>query len=155
LITPDALPFEVPAILAHEWGHLAGYANESEASFVGWLTCMFGSEQSRYSGWLELIPRLIGDLPPAVRTKVSAKLAPGPRSDLQAIEQRLRRAVVPGLNEVAWAGYDRFLKANRVAGGVRSYDAVVTLLAGTSFDREWRPRLANRGGRGASAGAAR
>jgi hypothetical protein len=150
MITPDALPFELPAILSHEWGHLAGYANESEASFVGWLTCMQGGAQARYSAWLQLTPRLVAGMPPAARTKVTVKLAAGPRTDLQAIEERLRRAVVPELNAAAWAGYDRYLKANRVTGGVRSYDDVVTLIAGTSFDRRWRPRLAARGGGGGS-----
>jgi hypothetical protein len=37
---PDLLPFEKPFVAAHEWAHLAGYADESEASFVGWLTCV-------------------------------------------------------------------------------------------------------------------
>ena len=40
LVNPDLLPFERPFVAAHEWAHLAGYADESEASFVGWLTCM-------------------------------------------------------------------------------------------------------------------
>ncbi len=36
------LPFERAATVAHEWSHLAGYADESEANFVGWLVCMRG-----------------------------------------------------------------------------------------------------------------
>ena len=30
---------ERPFVIAHEWAHLAGYADESEANFVAWLTC--------------------------------------------------------------------------------------------------------------------
>src|SRR5690606_38991746 len=37
---PDLLPFERPFVAAHEWSHLAGYADEAEASFVGWLACV-------------------------------------------------------------------------------------------------------------------
>ena len=40
LVNPDLLPYERPFVAAHEWAHLAGYADESEASFVGWLTCL-------------------------------------------------------------------------------------------------------------------
>ena len=40
LITPDLLPIERPMIVAHEWSHLAGFADESEANFIGWLTCV-------------------------------------------------------------------------------------------------------------------
>jgi hypothetical protein len=141
MITPDALNPERPAILAHEWGHLAGYANESEASFVGWLTCMQGDRQARYSGWLELYPRIAGSLPAPLRDKWARRLDAGPRADFAAIERRLRAAVVPAVNRAAWAGYDRFLKANRVADGVASYDSVVRLMAATAYDGAWRPRL--------------
>jgi hypothetical protein len=42
ILNPDALPFERPFVLAHEWAHLAGYANEAEANFVAWLACTEG-----------------------------------------------------------------------------------------------------------------
>ena len=43
LTNDTLLPFEFPATIAHEWGHLAGYADESEASFVGRLICLRGT----------------------------------------------------------------------------------------------------------------
>ena len=61
------------------------------------------------------------------------------RADYEAIDKRLA-AVRPVVRDVAWAGYDRFLRANRVEGGVRSYDDVTALLAGTAFDADWHPR---------------
>jgi hypothetical protein len=140
MLTPDALPFEQPALLAHEWAHLAGLTNEAEAGFLGWIVCARGDAQARYSGWLELFPRLLGGLPVAERTRVAASLSEGVKNDYRAIEARLRR-VRPLARDVAWASYDRFLRAHRVAGGVQSYDAVTSLVAGTAFDREWRPRL--------------
>ena len=42
LIAPDLLDVERPFVIAHEWAHLAGYADESEANFVAWLTCRRG-----------------------------------------------------------------------------------------------------------------
>jgi hypothetical protein len=149
MITPDALPFEQPAILAHEWAHLAGFANESEAEFVGWLTCVRGGVQARYSAWLSLFPRL----PEAARAEAARQLAAGPRADFAAIRERLRRAS-PAVTTVAWSGYDRFLRAHHVPDGIASYDGVVRLIAGTEFDEPWRPRLRPdaRTGRGAANG---
>jgi hypothetical protein len=140
MLTPDALPFEQPSLLAHEWAHLAGLTNEAEAGFLGWLVCMHGDTQAQYSGWLELLPRLVGNLPPEERRRVTNSLGEGVKSDYRAIDARLRH-VRPLARDVAWAGYDRFLKAHRVEGGVQSYDAVVSFVAGTAFDKEWRPRV--------------
>ena len=54
LANPDLLPVETPFVAAHEWAHLGGYADESEASFVGWLTCLRAGEAAQYSAWLFL-----------------------------------------------------------------------------------------------------
>ena len=48
MLTPDALPFEVPAMLAHEWAHVAGFAREDEAGFVGFVTTQQGDMQAQY-----------------------------------------------------------------------------------------------------------
>src|SRR5207247_6328116 len=36
LVASGLLPFERPHVIAHEWSHLAGFADEGEANFVGW-----------------------------------------------------------------------------------------------------------------------
>ena len=43
-VVSDLPPFERPIVTAHEWAHLAGYNDEGEANFVGWLSCMRGDE---------------------------------------------------------------------------------------------------------------
>ena len=43
---PEVLPFERPFVLAHEWAHLAGAGEESEASFVAWMVCLRGGPDS-------------------------------------------------------------------------------------------------------------
>lgn len=140
VITPDALPFEQPALLLHEWAHLAGLAHEAEAGFLRWLAGMHGDAQARYSAWLDLFPRLHAALPRPIARDVMEGLGEGPRADYRAIDDRLRR-VRPKVRDFAWAGYDEFLQANRVSEGIRSYDGVVGLVAGTDFDADWRPRL--------------
>jgi len=146
LINSEVLPFERPFIVAHEWGHLAGYAAESEASFLGWVTCLHGDAQAQYSGWLRLFLRLASDVPPADYRAAVGRLDAQPRADLSAITARFRRSQ-PVVRHAAERVYDRFLKANRLAAGVRSYDQVVTLVLGTSGGLDGRPGLRRPGER--------
>lgn len=138
LINDDVLPFERAAVTAHEWAHLAGYADESEASFVGWLACLQGEAWARYSAWLMIHSHAVPHLPREAQEAAWAELAPGPRDHLRAIAERLRRST-PAVRVAARRIYDRFLKANRVPGGVESYGRAVTLLLGTRFERRWIP----------------
>ncbi len=139
LVNPDLLPFERPFVAAHEWAHLAGYADEAEASFVGWLTCLAAGAPSRYSGWLALYWQVRAELNETERLQIGEALAAGPRADLDAIEARIRRGEWPWLRDAGWRAYDTYLKANRVEQGVRSYGAVVTLILRARFDPGWRP----------------
>ena len=134
LVAPDLLDVERPFVIAHEWAHLAGYADESEASFVAWLACRHGDAAAQYSAALSLI----GYAPPG--RPLSQVLDVGPRSDLFAIRERYRRNNAV-LERVAREGYDKYLKANRVERGVESYDLVVQLILGTEYDAGGRPRL--------------
>lgn len=136
---PDLLPWEVPFVAAHEWAHLAGYADEAEANFVGWLTCLGAGAQARYSAWLFLYWQINSESVPAERARLTAALAPGPTRDIEAIVDRMRRGQLPPLRRASWRVYDRYLKANRVDAGVRSYGAVITLILRARFEDGWRP----------------
>jgi hypothetical protein len=139
IANPDLLPFERPFVAAHEWSHLAGYADESEANFIGWLTCLRADVASQYSGWLYLHWQVLGELPAGVGARVGRELQAGPRGDLDAITRRLQRDDWPMLRRVSWAAYDQYLKANAVPSGVRNYGEVVTLIVRAHFEDGWRP----------------
>ena len=94
LVARDLLAVERPFVVAHEWSHLAGYAEESEASFVGWLTCVRAGEEHAYSGWLFLYGETIFSVSAADR-RALPELGPGPRADRRAIAERFRRNVSP------------------------------------------------------------
>ena len=141
LVERNLLPFERPFVLAHEWSHLAGFADESEASFVGWLACLRGSIADRYSGWLFLYSELADAASPSDRAALTGRLGPGPRDDLRAIAQRLQRDVNPTVSAAGWRVYDRYLKANRVEAGVASYSEVLRLVLGVRFGPGWTPLL--------------
>jgi hypothetical protein len=133
LLAPDLLEVELPFVIAHEWAHLAGYADESEANFVAYLTCQRGGGGARYSSALMVLGYAPGSRP------LSKALDPGPQIDLYAIRHRYRQTS-GALRFAARESYDRYLKANRVELGIESYDAVVQLILGVELDGSGGPR---------------
>ena len=140
LVSSTLLPFERPFVVAHEWSHLAGVADEGEANFLAWLACVQAPPPAQYSGWLFLYPELAGWLRGQARSDVAARLGPGPRADLAAIRARVARQVDPRLFAAGQRVYDRYLKANRVESGVESYGHVVRLVLGVRFGPGWVPQ---------------
>jgi Protein of unknown function (DUF3810) len=136
LVASDLLPFEQPFVVAHEWSHLAGFADEGEANFMGWLTCARASASAQYSGWLFLYGQLAQDLPRREREDVIRRLEAGPRDDLRAVAARLARDVRPRVSAAGWRVYDKYLKANHVEAGAASYAQVVRLVLGTALGQQ-------------------
>jgi hypothetical protein len=144
LANPDLLPFERTFVAAHEWAHLAGFADEAEANFVAWLTCVHGSVSAQYSGWLSLYWQIGGEVDPQNRQRLWDAVAEGPRGDVRAINDRLQRGQLPFLRSASWRVYDRYLRANRVEEGIRSYGQVINLVLRARFENGWTPvRRAN------------
>lgn len=133
MIAPDLLDVEKPFVVAHEWAHLAGYADEAEANFVGWLACQHGDRSARYSAALMMI-----DYVRPSNETLRRVLAIGPRTDLYVIQERYAHTS-RALQMAARQGYNAYLKANRVHAGVVSYDLVVQLVLGTAFDQSGNP----------------
>lgn len=134
MLAPDLLEVERPFVIAHEWAHLAGYADESEANFVAYLACRRGDPMARYSAALVMLGYVDN------RRPLRDALDIGPRTDLLAIGLRYKQTSAT-LRFAARESYDKYLKANRVARGVESYDAVIQLILGTEFDARGNPRL--------------
>jgi hypothetical protein len=140
LVNPDVLPIEYPFTLSHEWAHLAGYANESEANFVAWLTCVAADERAQYSGWLEAYQYTRAALPRDARRELDRQLAPEVVADLRAIAERLG-TVDPAVSGFARSVYDSYLRAQGVDEGIASYGAMLRLMLGTTFENGWVPRM--------------
>jgi hypothetical protein len=140
ILNPDLLPFERPSVLAHEWAHLAGYASESEANFIAWLTCIRATPAARYSGWLSAYGHVASALPREDRRALAAALSPAVVADLTVASQRFARSS-PRVRAAAQGAYDTYLKANRIEDGIANYNAVVRLMVATSFDSQWNPQL--------------
>jgi len=129
ILNPQLVPVERPFVLAHEWAHLAGHADEADASYVAWIACRHAGAADQYSAWLSLL--LLGSrhLEPADRDALLDGLDPAPRAHIRRIRERLLRAQ-PAVREVSWRAYDQYLRANRVPEGIARYDAVLRLVLG-------------------------
>lgn len=140
ILNPDLLPVERPSILLHEWAHLAGYADESEASFVAWIAGVHSEDPvAQYSAWLDAYQAAAGALPAGLR-RTLPPLDAGPRADLAAIRARYEKSS-PALRQAARSAYDSYLKANRIEEGIANYGVVLQLMLGTTFEEGWKPRL--------------
>jgi hypothetical protein len=127
IVHPDLLPFERPMVLAHEWAHLAGVADEADASAVAWLACVTGDAALAYSAHFFVVLETASALPPAEWHTIRSTLAPGVIEDIAALRKRLLRQE-PVVREAAFNVYDQYLKTNRVDDGVRSYSRVLRVL---------------------------
>jgi hypothetical protein len=134
LVVSDLLPFERPIVTAHEWAHLAGYNDEGEANFVGWLSCMRGDAPRQYSAWIFLYSEAASQLPRGDRQQLGQRLDAGPRDDLRAIADRVAQNRSARVSQVGWQVYNQYLQANRVESGTASYGEVIRLILGTRFN---------------------
>ena len=132
-------PFERPAIYAHEWAHLAGFADESEANFIAVLACTnSGDPLLRYSGWL----LTWFNLPSNVH--VSQHASPLVAADVEAIRKRYARQVNPAVARAQRTAYNAYLHANRVKAGYASYEYFIRWLTGAEFDKDGLPLVRSR-----------
>lgn len=134
-LASDLLWFERPFDLAHEWSHVAAYAREDEANYLAALTCLRSRDPVlRYSGWMELFLSL-----PPLPHYARRTFTPLVWSDFAAIARRDRTRVNLSFARFSWHAYNAYLKSNRVAAGVESYDEVTRLMIAVPLDREGLP----------------
>ncbi len=129
LLNAEFLPFERPFALAHEWGHVAGFGDESDANLIAALTTLRSKDAFiRYSGlfWA------YGFLPEHDRRALP--LSPLVRADLAAARRRFLRSYNPRLSAAQWFVYDKYLRVNGVRAGVVSYSLFIQVLVGTPLD---------------------
>ncbi|HOQ61010.1 MAG TPA: DUF3810 family protein [Vicinamibacterales bacterium] len=134
LLPSNLLPFELPSVVAHEWGHLAGLARESEASLFAAVVCLHGDETAQYSAWLEVFAGTLIARDAEGRREARGRLPAAVRADLDAMAARSARDEVRLVRRAAWRAYDRYLRSQRVASGAADYGGVVRLLAGLRFE---------------------
>jgi hypothetical protein len=128
--------------LAHEWGHLAGFADESEASFIG-LLALLRSEDAvcRYAGWLAMYSHMpLRSLKEKLKTDNAQipQVSTAVENDLRTMnEEAEKRRISPVVSKAQWQMYDQFLKAQHATA---SYGELISLVMGTQFEPNWSPK---------------
>ena len=117
--------------MAHEKAHQRGTGPESEASFLGFVAgALAPHPHARYSAFVFAQRHLLAALARADREawrELASQVSPGVRRDLEDLSNYWRQFQGIG-TDVGRAVNDRFLRANRVQGGVLSYGRAVRLL---------------------------
>lgn len=119
------------AVGAHELAHVAGYAGEADADFVSGLAGLAASDGfARYAVSLRLWQSVAAQLPNDLQSSAYGRLPEIARQDLTAMAEPFQNYRPPPFVE-AWQRrtYDRYLKTQGVAAGIRDYSRGVSLLA--------------------------
>lgn len=131
--------------VAHEKAHQRMVASEDEASFFGFLACVYSEEPVlRYAAWQfawRQLRRPLGMADPALLRALDAQELPGLRRDREAVTAYW--VEYEGLLEQLhhWMN-DAYLKANNVEGGVLAYGRSGRLVAAWLQSEEGRKRNA-------------
>jgi hypothetical protein len=121
--------FERPAIYAHEWSHISGFNDESEANFISVITCTTTPDPLlKYSGWLLVWENLPSDVH---LTHIMGHTA---YDDLTKIRARYLKNVNKQVEHASRAAYDTYLKSNHVKAGYASYRLFIRWMTGADFD---------------------
>ena len=142
IVNADFLSFERPFAIAHEWGHAAAFADETDANYIAALTTQRSpSPFIRYSGLVWIYGYLPREL--ANKYPLSALVT----ADLTDSYHRYMRYLNRIVFNVQWSAYDKYLKTNRVQSGVVSYSLFVNFLVGTPRDERGLPIVRGEQGR--------
>ena len=132
----------VPFITCHEMAHQLGYASESEANFVGYLTASASTDVFfRYSVYLDMFSYAQGEeillFGKEKDFKKFESVVKENRDCLDTLVKKDRREIRDFFNQrknrispVVSSLYDQYLKMNKQLKGVDSYNEVVGWLIG-------------------------
>ncbi|MBV7440554.1 DUF3810 domain-containing protein [Weeksellaceae bacterium TAE3-ERU29] len=120
-----------PFTIAHEQSHQMGYGFESEANFIGYLTCEQSDNVSlKYSANYKALKYLLRAIYPSDSIYVKDKLehyTSGMRADREA-EKRYYEKYESQADKVFSFMNDQYLKSNNQSEGIGSYGVFVDLL---------------------------
>jgi len=121
-----------PVVMAHEQAHQRGVTGEGEASFVGFVVASLAPGRlSRYSAAVYAQGVLVQALAPVDRDAAKRLVAdryPGVQRDVDDVAAFYRRYTTRIGRRVEQTVNDRYLRANRVPGGVANYGISTQLL---------------------------
>ncbi|MDQ7054128.1 MAG: DUF3810 domain-containing protein [candidate division KSB1 bacterium] len=137
-LNADLLDIEYPFTLTHEKFHQMGFANEAEANFLAFLTCVSSSKALiQYSAYLAAVRYLGARLRIALSDyePYATLIDTTVRRDFRRIRERWQKHA-GRFSRISRKTYDRYLKANKIREGMANYTGMVDYLVGF-----WLPRM--------------
>jgi len=109
--------FRFPVVSGHEIGHQVGYSAENETNFIGYLATLYNPDvYFQYAAYSYALAYTLSDI----------------RGTNEEKFEELYASLNPGTI------FNTFLKANNQAQGIKSYNAVVSLMVG--YHKEHAPK---------------
>ena len=124
------LPMEYPFTLAHEKAHQFGITEEAEANLAAFIICT-GSDDPRlqYSGNVQLLAYFLSDAHQLQdRNDYVNKIDSLVKEDILYQRKHWRNLENKTFDKIQTAANNVYLKTNRVDGGVKNYNRVVSLV---------------------------
>lgn len=130
-INYNNLNYTIPAITTHEIAHQLGYANESEANFIGYLAAINNDDlHYKYSAYLMALRYSLNEIyksDSALYKEITGRLPTGVKKNITESRNHWKKYENP-FEPIFHFIYDTFLKANHQKNGIRSYGKMVGLL---------------------------
>lgn len=131
--------FLLPYVTCHEMAHQLGYASESEANFVGYLSAVRSPDiLFHYSVYFDLFNYANRELFLRDSTQARANyrnldtLVKKDFAELSAYHKKYKNPLAPVIHQF----YDQYLKVNQQDKGIESYNYVVGLLI--AYEKKYR-----------------
>lgn len=128
----DLQPVEYAATYAHEYAHLLGITDESEANLYAYLACTRSNDaQIRFSGYFSIYPHVVNDLH-RLDEKEYARFIKKIRPEILDLYKQNRQywkakysRFLGGIQDKI---YDFYLRHHHMPSGIRTYGKVIGLL---------------------------
>ncbi len=135
--------WEKPCIIAHEKAHYLGFASESDANLIAFITCLQSdSPWLKYSGALSVLLNCSGRLPGEVRRDIfENRLTETVKKDIKKLQKRILRNWEKKVKTIKYARKinHTYLKLNNQKMGVGSYGQALDYLAFWWMSRKLQP----------------
>ncbi len=123
--------FRFPVVAGHEIGHQLGYSAENETNFIGYLVTASNKDNYfKYAAYAYALGYCLNDIRRGdkdIFERILNQLNPGVKANFQEMNEFWNRYENP-MEPVFKSVFNSFLKANNQTEGIKSYNAVVSLL---------------------------
>ena len=124
----DIPKIDLPVVIFHEYAHQMGYADEAEASFIGFMKAVESNNANvRYSGYFNALLNLLNEINKNHKEKLedyTSKLNDRVISDINYNMEFWSKYYNNFFDRVANYVYDFYLKSNKQEHGILSYNKV-------------------------------